>query len=348
MPEIEHLERSKLLHHRITLLSVIGVFSFSISFSQILENKKQHGLLLQGIHYTLLQEYDSAETVFRSMITEFPNHPSGYLYLAGMFQAKFIDYGDRFNERQYDSLLTAATKCSEKIRTNKKDEVWGNFYIGMAEAFRSFTASENGNLPRGFYYGVSAANAMERCLAADSTFGAAKNILGTYYYWRSKLSWIPFVSDRSGEGIRLVLESYSHPYEKHLASQNLMLIFIDEKKFSEAEKYGIEMLRGYPDNRSFLWNLMTVYEQSGNNEKLENICDKLLTSALQARVVNHYTEATCRLKLAYFANQRNEKNKAREQCKLIVALTSYQGKTKGNLKKKIEQAEELLSSLNAH
>ena len=71
----------------------------SFLFPQLLEDKRQHGLLLQGIHRTLLQEYDSAETVFRTMIREYPDHPSGYLYLAGMLQAQYTDFGDYFNEK---------------------------------------------------------------------------------------------------------------------------------------------------------------------------------------------------------------------------------------------------------
>lgn len=301
---------------------------------------------MQGIHQTLEQKYDSAEIIFRTIIREFPKHPSGYLYLAGMLQARYTDYGDRFNEKRYDSLLSAVADLAEGMIEHEKTAAWGYFYSGSADAFRSFTASENGSLPTGFYYGISAGNALEKCLEIDSTFVEAKNILGSYYFWRSKLAWIPFVSDRTEEGIRLVKESYQHPYEKHLASHNLMLIFIDEKRFEEAEYYGLQMLKEYPANRSYLWNMMTVYEQWGKQDGLNAIVDRLLQSTLQAPVVNRYTEAVCRLKIAQNAKQINNRSLVESECQSILALKKYVGKTKGDLEKKIKQADALMKEIS--
>ncbi|MEW5797440.1 MAG: hypothetical protein AB1728_00405 [Bacteroidota bacterium] len=321
------------------------IFLLPACYGQILQEKRLHELLLRGIHYTLSQHYDSAETTFHTMIKEFPQHPSGYLYLAGMFQAKYTDYGDRFNEAQYDSLLNEAEELAERMISTKETTAWGYFYSGMADAFRSYTASESGSLPSGFYYGISAGNALEKCLEMDSTFTEAKNILGSYYFWRSKLAWIPFVSDRTDEGISMIKEAFFHPYEKHLASHNLMLIFIDEKRFSEAEYYGMQMLKEYPENRSYLWIMMTLYEQWGKQESLKRIVDRLLESTLNAPVINRYTEATCRLKLAQFAANRNDVQTVKYECEKIIALKKYIGKTKGDLKKKVRQAEDLVKSM---
>ena len=317
-----------------------------ICSGQILQEKRLHELLLHGIHFTLSQQYDAAETTFRTMINEFPKHPSGYLYLAGMFQARYTDYGDRFNENQYDSLLSAAAMLGEKMIENNETAAWGYFYSGTADAFRSYTASESGSLPTGFYYGISAGAALEKCLEADSTFTEAKNILGAYYFWRSKLAWIPFVSDRTEEGISLVQEAFSHPYEKHLASHNLMLIFIDEKRFEEAEYYGIQMLKEYPANRSYLWNMMTVYEQWGKSDSVQSVAARLLTSTLNAPVVNRYTEATCRLKLAQHAMRHNDTMTAKNECERILELKPYVGKTRGDLTKKIKAAEEVMERIS--
>lgn len=322
------------------------IVMIQVCFGQILQNRRQHELLLNGIHQTLNQQYDSAETTFRKMIEEFPQHPSGYLYLAGMFQAKYTDYGDRFNEKQYDSLLSVAGLKAETMIENKNDAAWGYFYSGMSDAFRSYTASENGSLPTGFYYGMSAGNALEKCLELDSNFTEAKNILGSYYFWRSKLAWLPFVSDRTEEGIHLIQESFSHPYEKHLASHNLMVIFIDEKRFEEAEYYGLQMLKEYPANRSYLWNMMTLYEQWGKADSINAIVERLLYSTLTAPTVNRYTEATCRLKIAQYALRQNDSQTAKSECEKILVLEKYVGKTKGDLKKKIRQAKELMERVS--
>ena len=320
------------------------IFSLSVQ-SQILEDQRQHNLLLQGIHQTLQQHYDSAEVTFQIFITENPKHPAGYLYLAGMLQAKFTDYGNSFDEKRYDSLLNIVEMNSAPFMKNKSTKAFGYFYLGSAEAFRSFTRSENGNIPSSIYYGVSAGRSLEKCIEADPAFTEAKNILGSFYYWRSKLAWIPFVPNRSEEGIAMIKESLNHPYQKHLASHNLMVIFIEEKRFAEAESYGNLMLQEYPDNRLFLWNMMTVYEKWGKKKELQAIVERLLQSTLNASRTNYYTEAVCRLKLAQFALAEKNNAIARTQLTSLLTLKKYIGKTNGDLSKKISLAQELLEKI---
>lgn len=319
--------------------------SSSLLFPQLLDEPRQHTLLMQGIHFTLQQEYDSAEFVFQEIIQEYPKHPAGYLYLAGMLQAKYTDYGDSFDEKRYDSLLNVVELLSEPLIRKSKNPASGYFYTGCAQAFRSFTKSENGNLPSGIYYGLSAGKSLERCLEADPNFTEAKNILGSFYYWRSKLAWIPFVPDRSEEGINLIIESFSHPYEKHLASHNLMVIFTEEKQYADAEKYGLIMLTEYPNNRLFLWNLKTVYEQWNRADKLRKILDRLIKSTVEAETTNYYIEADCRLKRAQLFLNDNNRTAATEELQKIIVLRKFVGKTKGDLKKKINKAEDLLETI---
>ncbi|MCK9408889.1 MAG: hypothetical protein WCX28_03095 [Bacteriovoracaceae bacterium] len=313
--------------------------------SQLLEDTRQHSLLLLGIDLTLRQEYREAEQSFQTCITEFPKHPAGYLYLAGMLQAKNTDYGDFFNEKRYDSLLNIAEMLSEPFIDDPKTKAFGYYYSGSSEAFRAYTKSENGNLASGIYFGLSAGNTLEKCLEADPKFVEAKNILGSFYYWRSKLAWIPFIPDKTNEGIDLIIESFSHPYEKHLASHNLMVIFTEEKQYADAERYGLIMLKEYPENRLFLWNLMTVYEQWNKPAEMIETVRKLLNSTMNAQVTNHYTEAVCRLKLARFAIGKKDTTTARTELQLVLALKKYIGKTKGDLRKKITQAEDLLETI---
>jgi tetratricopeptide (TPR) repeat protein len=328
-----------------TYLALLVITASPFLRSQLLEDKRQHTLLLRGIDLTLQQEYDSAETVFKTIIAEFPQHPAGYLYLAGMLQTKNTDYGDPFNGKRYDSLLDAVEELSKKFISNARYVSFGYYYTGSAEAFRSYTKSENGNLPSGIFYGLSAGASLERCVELDSNFTEAKNILGSFYFWRSKMAWIPFIPDRTEEGIRLIIESFSHPYEKHLASHNLMVIFIEQKRYADAEKYGRIMLKEYPDNRLFLWNMMTVYEQWNKKKELNIIVARLLKSTINSSVINRYTEAVCRLKLAQNAIAENNIKSAREELTQVTGLRKYIGTTRSDLKKKISQAESLLKNI---
>ncbi len=316
-----------------------------IASAQLLEDPRLHALVMQGIDHTLSQEYPAAERTFQSMIETAPQHPAGYLYLAGMLQAKNTDHGGLFDEKRYDSLLNIVELRAKPLLAVPSTSAHGYFYIGSAEAFRSYTRSENGSIASSVYFGLSAGNSLEKCLETDPTFTEAKNILGAFYYWRSKLAWIPFVPDKSEEGIRLIQESYSHPYEKHLASHNLMVIFTEEKRYADAERYGLAMLKEYPENRLFLWNMMGVYEKWGKKKEWIDHVRRLLTSTMEASVTNRYTEAVCRIKLAQHALANNDRTAAAAELQKVVALKKYIGTTKGDLRKKISQAEDLLDTI---
>ncbi len=315
--------------------------------SQILTNPAKHEMVLKGIDLTLRQDYDSAELAFQKLIKLDPWHPVGYLYLAGMLQARYTDEGDQFDEERYDSLLNAAESLSEPLIEASTTAAAGYFYSGSAKAFRSYTRSENGNIPSGVYYGLSAGSTLQKCLERDSSYLQAKNILGSFYYWRSKLAWIPFVPDRSEEGIAMIRQAYFHPYEKHLASHNLIVILTEEKRYAEAERYALDMLAEYPDNRLFLWGLMTVYEKWDRKKELHDVVALLLKSTMRAKMINRYTEAMCRLKLARYAAAENNKSEASRQLTALLSLKKYVGLTKGNLGKKISDGEELLKTLNS-
>jgi len=327
------------------LLLLLIIWPFTTLQSQLLDDRRQHELLLQGIDFTLRQDYRAAEQAFQSIINKHPRHPSGYLYLAGMLQAKNVDHGDLFNEKRYDSLLNIVEMLSKPLIKDPGTAAFGYYYTGCAEAFRSYTKSENGNYASGIYYGLAAGSSLEQCIAIDPSFTEAKNILGSFYYWRSKLAWIPFVPDRSKEGIEMIVESFSHPYEKHLASNNLMAIFTEEKQFAEAERYGKIMLNEYPENRLFLWALMTVYEKWNKQTQLIETVKLILNSTLNAAVVNRYTEAVCRLKLARHAIAMNDRGTARTELLKVTALKRYIASTQRDLRKKISQADDLLESI---
>ena len=318
-------------------------FIFLTSLAQKLSDEKLHAAILSGIDYTLKQDYNSAKNIFNSVMKNYPTHPVGYIYFAGVLQAEFSDYQQHFEEHQYDSLLTIAQSLTESMIENKSTADWGYYFAGTALAYRSFNSSETGNWLSSISHGISSAKMFERCLELNPKFYDAMNGLGTYYYWRSVLSWIPFVSDKREEGKRLILSTISSgTYETFVAKNSLMLIYIEEKKYIQAEEIAKSVVAQYSDNRSFLWGLMTIYEQSGNKTELRNTVAALLTSVVRASKINYYNEATCRIKLAQYAMEDGKYNSVIEECEKIIALKKYQTTITKSYTKKISLAEELL------
>jgi len=318
----------------------------SLSYSQRLSNRYIHNAILQGIDETVKQNYDSAKQIYTDVIKKYPKHPAGYIYLAAVMQAQYVDYDDIFNEDLYDSLLDKGMLYAERMSEKGNEKDWGYYFLGCAHAYRSFREADSGNLPLGIIHGVKAANNMERCLNINPNFYAAMSVLGAYYYWKSTLSWLPVISDRTVEGITLVKNAIDNSDYEYLLGKNILInILTSEGEYAEAERIDLELLANYPDNRNLLWMLMGIYEKSKNQRNLESIVAKLLQSIMEAPVINRYREATCRLKLATYAAAKGDTTTVELECQKIIQLTPYLDKTKLNLKKKITLAEDLIDSL---
>ena len=58
-----------------------------------LENPRLHGLVLQGIDLAWKQDFVAADSLFQAVSREFPDHPAGYVYRAGLALEFAEDHG---------------------------------------------------------------------------------------------------------------------------------------------------------------------------------------------------------------------------------------------------------------
>lgn len=310
--------------------------------AQEIPNKKLHLLVVKGIDQTLRQEYDSAKATYSFIIKEYPAHPSGYLYYAATLQAEFADYKGRFDEKKFDSLIEAGQSCAQKM-IQQGVEDWGYYYSGLAYAYHSFSVKENGNIAKGLLLGFNAGNQMQHCLEINPKFYSAMNVLGSFYFWKSQLSWLPFISNKKEEGISFIRQAIEHSmYERILGKNNLLVMYYEEGKYRDALHVGLSVLKEYPNNRNFLWGIMKVADKLHNDSLLEQIVDTLLTSSLQAPVKNYYREAVCRMYKAEIAFKEKNFSVAALESRKVIALRPYRSVANADLGKKIERAEELL------
>lgn len=331
-----------------TLLAFSLIFSAAAA-AQRLRDPEMHERIMRGIDFTLKQEYPAARSVFQSMIEKYPNHPAGFLYLAGTVQAEFSDYEDGFDRELFDSLLARGEALAEHLIEKQDSADWGYYYAGTALSFRAFSESERGNWPGVIIDGVNSAKMFEHCLELNPHFYDAMSGLGAYYYWRSKkiefLSWLPFVTDRRKEGIALLTSAADKgTYDAYQAMNSLILVLTEEKRYDEALPLTLKALASYPDNRSFLWCLVGIVERVPHKDTaaIKSAVNRLLTSILNAPVRNHYYEVACRLKLAQFAMDEHRFDAVIKECDAILKYKNLEGKTKRDIGKKLRAASELI------
>lgn len=330
------------------IVALSAAFSFDV-FAQPSSNERLHDVVLRGIDLTLKQDYPGAKALFQSVIEKYPDHPAGYLYLAGTVQAEFSDYEDGFDRRFFDSLLAKGEALADHLIEMKDSADWGYYYAGTALSYRAFSESERGNWPSVIIDGMNSAKMFEHCLEINPEFYDAMSGLGTYYYWRSKktefLSWLPFVTDRKKEGITMLTAAVENgTYDMFAAMNSLILVLTEEARYDEALPITLRALSKYPDNRSFLWCLVGIVERVPHKDTItiKSAVTRLLSSVVNAPVRNHYYEAACRLKLAQYAMAEHEYGKVIEECTAILRYKDLEGKTKRDIGKKLREASELM------
>lgn len=312
--------------------------------AQKIQDEQLHKKILSGIDLTVKQEYAGAYRVFASAAAAHPAHPAPFIYWAGALQAESSDNGREFQREAYDSLLDVGEANAEKMIRLEPMSPDGYYYAGTVLAYRAYTASEGGNWAGSIYQGINAAKQFEKALELNPKYYDAMNGLGTYYYWRSTLTWVPFIVDRRAEGISMVMSAARRSvYEQGIARNNLMLILIEEKRYAEAEEVAAEMLSEIPNQRSFLWGLVTLYEQTDNAAQLKQIVPRLLASVVAAPIVNYYNEAACRVKVAQYAYDGGEYTRVLEECGKVLDMKKVESLSKKSLRKKYTMAEDLIS-----
>ncbi len=328
---------------RLSLLLLLLVLAADTAPAQKIQDEQLHRKISAGIAFTVKQDFAGAIRLFSSAAAAYPAHPAPPIFMAGALQAQNTDNGREFHREAYDSLLDRGEELAETMIERDPDSPDGYYYAGTVLAYRAFTSSESGNWAGSIFQGVNASKQFEKVLELNPRYFDAMNGLGTYLYWRSKLAWVPFVTDRRAEGLSMVMSAARRgTYERGVAQNSLMLILIEEKRYDEAEAVALEALEEVPDQRSFLWGLMTLYEQTGNTARLKKIVPRLLASITAAPVVNVYNEAACRVKVAQYAYDDGNYKRSMEECEKILALKNSDSLSRKSLRKKYSMAEELM------
>ncbi len=183
------------------------------------------------------------------------------------------------------------------------NDPWAQFYAGAAYAYKSAQLSRDGKYWPAYRAIQSSLDYLEPLIRQDSTFCDALLGVGTYQYWRSrvtiKFSWLPFFPDRRREGIAKILHaSRCSRFSPASAWSNLTWIYIKEKNYDQAIHYARLGLEKYPSSRFFLWPLAEAQFLKADYAAAGETYTALLHSTRNAAHNNGYNELVILWKLA--------------------------------------------------
>ncbi len=290
------------VHRSFALIFVLSQFAPS-GYAQRLLEAPLHSLVLEGIELTLSQRHEEADSLFRLVAREYPDHPAGHVYRAGAFQARSIDYKLVLEGPEFDSLLARAHEASERMIERDPDNPWGYFFLGTTLGYDSYARVYRGDWLGGVMKGMSSVHEFRKAVERDSSLLDAYVGIGTYTYWRSRktefLHWLPFVSDESDQGIALVRKTAEGgTYNRYTALTVLASIELDARRPARARELAGEGLRRYPENRTFLWERGEAEMMLGEHAAGADTYERLLSILRSGKESNAYNEMVCLLNLA--------------------------------------------------
>jgi tetratricopeptide (TPR) repeat protein len=344
------MRETESLAHFKTFLPLFIIFLCSkIIFSQEYPQKEIDALLKSGIESIVNQDYGEASKIFLRLDRNYPEIPLGKIYSAAVEIAKSYDYGADFNSEFINEKLDQAVKASDKLLEENPEYAWNIYFSALAEGYYAYYKALERNFLSALNNGYSAMIEFEKCLSIDSSFYDAYTAIGVYKYWKSRktefINWLPFVKDEREEGIKDLITSLDHfTYNKHLAANSLVWIYIDKKEFDKAIQAADKMLKLHPANRQFKWGLARAYEGI-NREKSISIYYDILGSYRKLDLPNQSREITLLHIIAQQYEKIGNKAKALEICRNILN-SNLSSETKEKLGKRFSRIQEMERSLS--
>jgi tetratricopeptide (TPR) repeat protein len=320
MNTASRLSRSILL---IILAGVLSAFSVSSAadFPQTYDVKTVQHVMEDGFS----GRYEAAESLAVSLQTLYPFHPIGYVMQAAMLQSQMMD-GEHFDFEDDFCTLTKLTekKCGQMIEKNP-DDAWALYCLGLAFGSRSVYYSRAGSWWSTLRDGVKAKGAFSDCIKADSTFYDAYVGLGSYNYWRSAktklINWLPFVPDERDRGLsELELAAEKSLFSGDFARNSLIWVWIDLRRYVEAESLAVEMQNKYPEGREFLWGIAAARLKQDDYLGAEAVLTELIARIQADSNTNNYNIVECRSQLARLYLETEQYTKCLEQCRLASEI----------------------------
>lgn len=315
----------------------------------VLPDARLHALVLQGIDLAWQGKRTQADSLFQEAIREFPDHPAGYVYRAGVMQSRAMDYENQLDEARFDSLIQLAKEKAKGLMQREGDAKWGHFFVGTAEGYDSYAHVYRGDWVNGTLRGFASVSSFKDAIRLDSTMYDAYGGIGAFYYWRSRkteyFNWIPFIGDDRPEAFTFLKTTIDRGlYNRYTSLSMLAAIYADAGAYDKAVECARTGLERYPANQVFLWALATAWHRLGNAREAADAYERLLGAFADDKENNRYNEIVCRLNLSRFKLELGDTLQVREHLLAMLKFRSgdFPEHLQSRAQDKLDQAKELL------
>lgn len=277
------------------------------------------------IDATIRQDYQRAFAICEQLQTRYPAHPLGYFFEAATLQARMLDYEEYAEKERFFKLTAKVREMSKQALRDDPKNSWYHFFIGGALGYEAYFLGREHHYLKAFSEGWNSIQSLETAIALDTSNYDAYLGIGTYRYYRSKLSkylsWLPFVGDEKEAGIRMIRQAIDHgKFSRAAAMNGLIWIYIDEEKFRQADELIETALAEYPTSRFFLWAKATSASEQKKWHQAEQVYFDILKSYRAEGVRSHYNELLCHARLAQIYDHLRKAELAQTHAKTALQI----------------------------
>jgi tetratricopeptide (TPR) repeat protein len=149
------------------------------------------GDILEGIHLLYDRRFDEAEEIFRRVISESPERPAGYFYLAMVTWSRMAagSWSPETTEEYLKRVDRTVTVARERIGKGKADS-YDYFYLGGALGFKGRFELSRGNWLSSYFLATDAIDALNTCLEMDPDNKDVLLGIGIFDYYTARLSGV--------------------------------------------------------------------------------------------------------------------------------------------------------------
>jgi len=270
-------------------------------------------LIQRGIELSINHRYAEAESIFAQIISERPDQPEGYFFMAATIQSKMMDFESDNWDDVFHVYIQQAIAASEKRLAEHLEDNASLFYQGSALSYLAFYQGRKQEYVAALRNAMAGISRLKRVAETTPDFADVYFGLGSYTYWRSRatkyLNWLPLLSDDRREGIRMVERAVGQGQFTRFAAMNeLIWMLLDAGLSGEAFAWSLRGLEKFPDSRFFLWGAAKSTLALEKWSDAEHYFTVLLSSITAEPINNGYNEYICRINLAeiYFEQKRYE------------------------------------------
>jgi len=242
--------------------------------------------VLRGIEMLYDLEFEDAERIFVRTVSEKPENPIGYFYLAMVSWSRLsIGFWDAETLREFVDRIDLTISVARKRIESGGADSFDYFYLGGALGFRGRFELMRYNWFSSYRFAYEAIESLRECANMDPSNVDVLLGLGLYDYYTAKLSgflkfltYIFLYKGDKDEGLRKLTKAADEAVYSAIESKSMLLhiyLFMEEE-FKKALPIARELAERFRRNPRYRFFEGIVHIRSGEDARYREVRDFIL------------------------------------------------------------------------